>query len=144
MYFGYYEHILDDKNRLVLPRKLREGLTEGSLLYVLKGFDGCLSVYNEADFQKLCFEASKIDFNKKNSRSYLRLMLGSVVELTLDKVNRVQLPTSIINKYQISKNVALIGVGDHFEIWSLEAYKAYELENNKEFENIAETLKDGE
>ena len=144
MYFGYYEHVLDDKNRLVLPRKLREGLTEGSLLYVLKGFDGCLSVYNESDFQKLCFEASKIDFNKKKSRSYLRLMLGSVVELTLDKVNRVQLPTSIINKYQISKNVALIGVGDHFEIWSLEAYKTYELENNKEFENIAETLKDGE
>ena len=70
--------------------------------------------------------------------------LPCIDNLSLDKVNRVQLPTSIINKYQISKNVALIGVGDHFEIWSLEAYKAYEQENSKEFENIAETLKDGE
>ena len=47
MYFGYYEHLLDEKGRLSLPRKLREGLSEGSLLYVLKGFEGCLSVYNE-------------------------------------------------------------------------------------------------
>ena len=144
MYFGYYEHTLDDKGRLVLPRKLREGLSEGSLLYIFRGFEGCLSVYNEADFQRLTQETSSISYNKKNSRSYLRIMLGSVVELTLDKVNRLQLPTQILNKYQISRNVAIIGVGDHFEIWDLEAYRAYENETVANFEDIAESLKDGD
>ena len=144
MYFGYYEHSLDEKGRLVLPRKLREGLSEGSLLYILKGFEGCLSVYNEEEFNKLCVEASNISFNKKNSRSYLRVVLGSVVELSLDKVNRLQIPAHILNKYQISRNVALIGVGDHFEIWDLEAYKAYEKDALSHFEDIAESLKDGE
>ena len=142
MYFGYYEHVLDDKGRLVLPPKLRQGLSEGSLLYILKGFDGCLSVYNESDFKTLCEEVNKIDFNKKNSRSYVRTVLGSVVELSLDKVNRVQLPTSVLSKYQISKNVVLLGVGDHFEIWNQETYKAYEKENDSKFENIAESLED--
>ena len=142
MYFGYYEHVLDDKGRLVLPPKLRQGLSEGSLLYILKGFDGCLSVYNESDFKALCEEVNKIDFNKKNSRSYVRTILGSVVELSLDKVNRVQLPISVLNKYQISKNVVLLGVGDHFEIWSLDAYKTYEKENSSKFESVAENLLD--
>ena len=144
MYFGYFEHILDDKGRLVLPRKMREGLSEGSTLYVLKGFDGCLSVYNESDFQKLVEEVSNISYNKKNSRSYLRVVLGSVVELTLDKVNRVQLPAQILNKYHIGKNVSLLGVGDHFEIWDLNAYKVYEAEAMKNFEEVAEKLNDGE
>ena len=144
MYFGHFEHTLDEKGRLSLPRKLREGLSEGSLLYILKGFEGCLSVYTEAEFQKLCEECSNISFNKKNSRSYLRIMLGSVVELSLDKVNRLQLPTQILNKYQISRNVALIGVRDHFEIWDLEAYKAYEKDALARFEDIAETLNNGD
>lgn len=144
MYFGHYEHTLDDKGRLSLPRKLREGLSEGSLLYILKGFEGCLSVFNELEFQKVCEEASSISFNKKNSRSYLRIMLSSVVELSLDKVNRIQLPTQILNKYQIRRNVALIGVGDHFEIWDLESYKAYEKEALKHYEEVAETIDDGE
>ena len=144
MYFGYYEHTLDDKGRLSLPRRLREGLSEGSLLYILKGFEGCLSVFNELEFQKVCEEANSISFNKKNSRSYLRIMLSSVVELSLDKVNRIQLPTQILNKYQISRNVALIGVGDHFEIWDLESYKTYEKEALKHYEEVAETINDGE
>lgn len=144
MYFGYYEHVLDDKGRLSLPRKLREGLQEGSLLYILKGFDGCLSVYNESEFQALCKEVSNISYNKKDSRSYLRVVLGSVVELTLDKVNRVQLPTQILNKYQIGRNVALLGVGDHFEIWDLQAYKVYEKDALERFEEVAEGLEDGE
>ncbi len=143
MYFGYYEHVLDDKGRLMLPRKLREGLKDGSLLYVTKGFEGCLSVYNEDEFQRLCAECNNLSFNKKNSRSYLRIMLGSVVELTLDKVNRVQIPTAVLNKYQIGHNVALVGVGDHFEIWDLDAYKAYEKDALENFEEIAESLDDG-
>ena len=44
MYFGYYEHSLDDKGRLMIPSKLREGLVAGSPLFVIKGYEGCLSV----------------------------------------------------------------------------------------------------
>ena len=144
MYFGYYEHVLDDKGRLSLPRKLREGALEGAKFYVLKGFDGCLSIYNEDEFNALCLEISNISYNKKNSRQYLRVVLGSVVELILDKVNRLALPTAILNKYQIGKNVALLGVGDHFEIWDLEKYKKYESEALEQFESVAENLIDGE
>ena len=42
MFFGHYEHSLDDKGRLLLPRKIKEELKENSPLYVLKGYEGCL------------------------------------------------------------------------------------------------------
>lgn len=144
MFFGNYEHSLDDKGRLLLPRKIKEVLGDCPLLYVLKGFDGCLAVYSENDFQKLIEEVEKISFNKKNSRDYLRIMLGSVVELNVDKVGRIQLPSQTLNKYHINKNVIIIGVGDHFEIWDKVSYEEYEKVTNENFENIAENLNNDE
>lgn len=140
MYFGSYEHTLDDKGRLMIPRKLKEGLSEGSPLYIMKGFEGCIAVYNEPEFAKLSQECSSISFNKKNSRTYLRLMLSSVTELTVDKVGRIQLPSQTISKYQIGKQVMIIGVGDHFEIWDLVKFNEYQQEANENFEEIAESL----
>ena len=140
MYFGNYEHTLDDKGRLLIPRKLKEGLSEGSSLYVLKGYEGCLSVYNQNEFDSLVKECSSLSFNKKNSRAYLRIMLSSVVELTVDKVGRIQIPTQTLNKFQIGKQVMIIGVGDHFEIWDLNRFNEYLSEANDQFEEIAESL----
>ena len=142
MYFGYFEHTLDDKGRLSLPKRIKEGLLENASLYVLKGFEGCLSVYNESEFNKLCQECEKISFNHKNSRSYLRIVLSSVVQLNLDKVGRIQLPSQILSKYNIKKDVVILGVGDHFEIWDSEIYKAYELDANENFESIAEKMEE--
>ena len=140
MYFGYYEHSLDDKGRLMIPSKLREGLNSGSPLYVLKGFEGCLSIYNEISFLKLTERLSSLAYEDKEARSYIRNILGSVTQLNVDKLGRIQIPITILNKYQISRQVAVIGVGDHFEIWDLDKYQDYELENAKKFEDVADQL----
>ena len=140
MYFGYYEHSLDDKGRLMIPSKLREGLSSGSPLYVLKGFDGCLSIYNEISFIKLSERLSTLAYEDKDARSYIRNVLGSVTQLNVDKLGRIQIPVTILNKYQISRQVAVIGVGDHFEVWDLAAYNDYEVINSKKFEDIADKL----
>ena len=140
MYFGSYEHTLDEKNRLLIPKKLKEGLKENVFLYILKGFEGCLAVYNQDEFDKLIKQSESISFNKKNSRDYLRLMLSSVTELNIDKVGRIQLPQQLINKFQISRNVIIIGVYDHFEIWDKTKYEEYQSEANERFEQIAESL----
>ena len=140
MYFGYYEHSLDDKGRLMIPSKLREGLSGGAPLYVLKGFEGCLSIYNEISFMKLSEKLASLPYEDKEARSYIRNLLGSVVQLNVDKLGRIQIPTTILNKYQISRQVVVIGVGDHFELWDLVKYQEYETENNKKFEDVADAL----
>ena len=140
MYFGYYEHSLDDKGRLMIPSKLREGLIAGSPLYVIKGFEGCLSIYNETTFNKLCSQIDELSYNDRTARNYIRNVLGSVVILNVDKLGRIQIPSSVLNRYNILKNVAVLGVGDHFEIWDLEAYLNYQKENEESFEESADKL----
>ena len=140
MYFGYYEHNLDDKGRLMIPSKLREGLVAGSTLYVLKGFEGCLSVYNEVAFNKLTSRLENLPYENKDNRKYIRGVLGSVVQLNVDKLGRIQIPTSALSRYSIDREVVVIGVGDHFEIWDLKAYQEFEEQNNQEFEDVADKL----
>ena len=140
MFFGYYEHSLDNKGRLVIPSKMRSEL--GLVVYVNKGFDGALSLYTKEGYQNLLNESKKRPFNKKNSRDYLRILFASTYELEIDKQGRIQLPSQMIEKYSLGKDFVIIGVGDHVELWDMKTYKEYEEKAIGEFEKIAESLQD--
>jgi MraZ protein len=43
MFFGEYEHTIDDKSRLTLPARFRAALADGVVLS--KGLDGSVDVY---------------------------------------------------------------------------------------------------
>ena len=44
MFFGEYEHNIDDKGRLIIPSKFREAL--GKDFVITKGLDCCLFVFS--------------------------------------------------------------------------------------------------
>ena len=139
MFFGSYEHTLDSKGRLVIPAKFRSQV--GNLLYILKGFDGALAIYKETEFQKMVEETSALAFNHKDTRGYIRVQLASASELEVDKQGRIQIPTQLVNRYGISKEVMVVGVYDHFEVWDKKVYLQYEKQMNENFEDIAENIK---
>ena len=138
MFFGYFAHSLDEKGRLMIPRKMREEL--GYKVYIMKGFDGSLSIYTESRYQKLVEEFSKLSFNQHKNRDYLRLQFASTYEMDVDKLGRVQLPTALLNKFNISRNVIVLGIGDHIEVWDAKKYQEYENGIADQFENIAEEI----
>lgn len=138
MLFGSYEHTLDDKNRVVIPARMRGEI--GTHLYIMKGFDGAVAIYPEVAFTKLMEELTNLPFNKSDSRTFLRAQLATVSELDLDKIGRAVLPSILLKKYNISKNVVIIGAGDHIEVWDAKAYEKYEAEAEQNFEKIAENL----
>ena len=101
MLFGNYTHNLDDKGRLLLPSKLLTKLSRN--LYLLKGFDGCLSVYLENTFEEYVKQISSKSFLEKDSRDLVRIALSSVTELTIDGSNRIQIPSDVLKKYGICR-----------------------------------------
>ena len=138
MYFGSFVHNLDEKGRLMIPRKMREEL--GYKVYIMKGFDGSLSLYNEERYFELVKEFSRLSFNQQKVRDYLRIQFASTYEMEVDKLGRVQLPTALLNKYNISKEVIVLGIGDHIEVWDKAKYIEYEESVKDSFESIAEDI----
>ena len=138
MFFGTYEHTIDEKGRLVIPRKMRE--EAGIKLFIMKGFDGALSLFKESEFERLVREFNSLPFSKKDYRAYLRIQLASACELEVDKMGRVQIPSTLLNKHHIGKDVVVIGAGDHMEVWDKNTFAEYEATANENFENLAEKL----
>ena len=138
MFFGSFAHSLDEKGRLMIPRKMREEL--GFKVYIMKGFDGSLSIYTVERYQKLVEEFNKLSFTQQRNRDYLRAQFATTYEMDVDKLGRLQLPTALLNKFSISRNVIVLGIGDHIEIWDAKKYEEYENSVRNDFEKIAEEI----
>ena len=138
MFFGSFAHTLDEKGRLMIPRKMREEL--GYKVYIMQGFDGSLSVSTEGKFLLLSEEFAKLPFNQRKNRDYLRAQFATTYEMEVDKLGRVQIPTALLKKFNISRNVTVLGMGDHIEIWDSAKYEAYEQEAIENFDKNAEEL----
>ena len=122
----------------MIPRKMREEL--GYKVYIMQGFDGSLSVYTEGKFLLLSEEFAKLPFNQRKNRDYLRAQFATTYEMEVDKLGRVQIPTALLKKFNISRNVTVLGMGDHIEIWDSAKYEAYEQEAIENFDKNAEEL----
>ncbi len=137
-YFGTYLRNLDNKFRLQLPIKLVKEMPER--FYLLRGFEGCISIYEEKDFDKYLSSLEKMSYLEERARTYMRLALSSVEELPVDSHGRINLGQGIAKRYNITNEVILIGVLDRFEIWDKKTYEDFEAKNELEYEKIAENL----
>ncbi len=120
----------------MLPREL--GIAPGDSLYIMKGFEGCVSIYREKDFEEALAKLSSLSYTDPNSRAYVRLAASSMKKLPLDSVGRVLLGKDLLKDYAIGKEVTLIGVIDHLELWDANAYARYLLQNGRDYEALAE------
>ena len=51
MLMGEYHHNLDEKNRLIIPSKLREEM--GDLFVITRGLDGCVFIYPKEECNQI-------------------------------------------------------------------------------------------
>ena len=138
MFFGSYEYNVDEKGRVNIPPKFRNDI--GDKLYLIKGYEGCISLYKEQDFQRYIANIQNLPYEKAKVRQHARILLQSVVELSIDKAGRVLIPTKTLKEYEIGRNVLVLGALYHLEIWDVEKWKTYKEENEKSFELDAEDL----
>jgi MraZ protein len=141
-FIGTYHHNLDEKNRFILPSKLREKL--GGTIYVTLGLDKCLTVYPEETYMKLAENLNNASFMHEDNRNYKRTFFGNSYELTLDKQGRVTLDKNLCLKVGITKEIVVVGVQDHVEVWDKERYERMEEANDASYEDNAARVHYGE
>lgn len=124
MFIGEYNHTIDAKGRLIVPAKYRDNL--GEHFFVTKGFDDCLFVYGDEDFTILQDKIRALPLSNKESRAISRFFLGSAQESEFDKQGRILISAPLREHAGLEKDVVLVGVGNHIEIWSKDRYDASE------------------
>lgn len=125
MLTGGFEGVVDAKSRVVLPSKLRNEL--GEKFHLMIGFDSYIAIYPEENYNEMLTQLMSM---KKSSEEYLalgRYLLGNSFDGELDSAGRVLLPNVLRKFAKIEKDVHIMGVGDHIEIWDSETYQNNQL-----------------
>ncbi len=136
MYTGEYSHTVDTKGRLILPSKLRESL--GDEFVVTKGMEGCLFVYDKAQWSKFEEKLNELSITNRESRKALRFFLSGAITAEVDKQGRFLIPTNLREHAGLTKDVVLVGCGRNVEIWDKERWQASN--ENDDIEAIVDYL----
>ncbi|UZK63772.1 division/cell wall cluster transcriptional repressor MraZ [Mycoplasma mycoides subsp. capri] len=123
MLFGTYEHCMDAKQRLTLPAKLRNKLSNP--IYLTKGYDADLEIWSKDDFLLQIKEILNQQNDQKDIRNIERIIWSNTVEIDIDNLGRIKIPYNLIQNLNIEKDVFILGLGNRLEIWSKNKYNQH-------------------
>lgn len=141
MLFGQKELIIDDKSRLTIPSVYLNAFTD-KICYAVLGMDKCIDIIPRELFEKNAENVNALSNFDSKSREYKRTFFSNSFQIEIDTHNRILLPKVLIDKTKINKNVILVGLYDHLELWDSEIFKK-NLENGEDnFSSDAEKIMD--
>jgi MraZ protein len=125
---GQYFYSIDKKGRLTIPLRLREGIdrpVEGYGFVACVGFDGLLYLYTPKAYEQVAPHFDAKAQTNADVRNFMRLTHGLREELEIDSLGRVLIPQGMLRQFGLSGEVAVVGVGDHIEIWRKDQWEAF-------------------
>ena len=139
---GEYECKLDAKGRFLFPSGLRKQLDPAAneVFMVNKGFENCLTIYPMNEWEKVSAKISKLNLFKPKNRMFYRLFHQGAKQLTLDNAGRILIPTTLMERIGLKKEVMLTAYNDRIEIWDRTEYLAMMDENIVDFSDLADDV----
>ncbi len=135
---GTHPRTLDDKKRLVLPRRLREQLGEVTKLFVTPGQDQCLWVYSPNEMEQLAAKIDQAPGTQAEVRVFRRMFFANMETVEVDRAGRILVPERLVQFADLKHDVILIGVRDHLELWDTGRWRQFEAQNAARFDAVAE------
>lgn len=127
--YGNYEVTIDEKNRLLVPSALRNAInpeTDGEGLFLVPRANGKLWLYPDKYYNLLADRIKRGMAPGEDGLKFNRLHFSLVHRVELDKQGRILLPEKDIHRAGLQREVAILGVGDHMELWNRPAWAAEE------------------
>lgn len=140
MFMGEFRHALDEKGRIVMPSRFRDGL--GQQFVATRGLDRCLFAFAAAEWGNLEEKLKALPLTKSDARAFVRFLFSGATVLEFDKQGRVMLPPVLRDHAGLQKEAVVIGVGTRVEIWAKELWEPYEDEAGQAYDQIAEKIVD--
>jgi MraZ protein len=147
IFTGEYSYHLDAKNRMVIPGRVRDAVNiqaEGAGWYLVPGFDGTLSLYTPATFERLAEHEKAELFRLKDIRDYGRLHFALSAHVETDRLGRILIPEIMLRRTGIGKDVAIVGVKDHLEVWDRAKWEAFVGHSFAAYDELAKQAYDAE
>ncbi|MFM1758808.1 MAG: hypothetical protein RLY75_78 [Pseudomonadota bacterium] len=107
---------LDAKGRMSVPAKHRDAL-------LVQHPDGCLLLFPRPEWETFRSRVAQLPMD---AHWWRRIFLGNAAEVDLDSAGRILVSPELRSAAGIEKEVMLLGMGSHLELWDAATYAAKE------------------
>jgi len=116
---------LDVKGRMLIPARHRDALQIGGLgrITLTKHPEGCLILFPQVEWESFRERIAKLP---QEANWWRRIFLGNASELEMDGSGRILISPELRAASSIERDVILLGMGSHLEVWDATTYKTKE------------------
>jgi MraZ protein len=140
---GQFRHTIDPKGRLSIPARIREQLgahgADGRLVLAPRRGRG-LDVWPLPTWEELEARTHALPRLDADARRLKTFYLSLGQDVSLDPHGRIQISSEYRERAGLDKDVMIVGVQDHFEVWDTARWTAYELEAAGPIDEIFERV----
>ena len=133
MFRGSSFHTIDSKGRIIIPARFRDVIkADGSYGVMLSRMDGALIAYTYDEWRKIENRILSLAEKSESMRRFRRVFIGGSFECPCDKQDRILIPQNLREYAEFEKDIVLVGVLDHFEIWSRDSWNRENMDLEKD------------
>ncbi len=124
MFRGSSFHTIDDKGRIIIPARFRNIIkADDSNGVMISRMDKGLVAYTFEEWRKIESRILSLAEKSSSMRRFRRVFIGGAFECKCDKQDRILIPPTLRQYAELDREIVLVGVLDHFEIWSRENWE---------------------
>ena len=132
MFRGFSYHTIDAKGRIIIPARFRDHIrSDGKVGVMVSVMDSCLFAYPFDEWHKLENKILSLAETNDYMRQFRRVFIGGAFECLCDKQERILIPPTLRQYADLEKEIALVGVLRHFEVWSREKWDKQQMALDK-------------
>lgn len=134
-FLGTHTPKLDDKGRLVLPAKFREGFASG--LVLTKGQDRSIVVWPAAEFAAYAERLNEASKSDPRVQAYQRVLFSGASDEIPDRQGRISVPAALREYAGLDRDVVVVGKNTTAEIWDAQAWAEYLTASEAAFSDLS-------
>jgi MraZ protein len=134
---GEYQHVIDDKGRVLVSNKLRNQVDvdkHGGNFYLVLGANGILCLYPEKHFEQLALSVAPAGTAPDEAVAFERISFALASKVELDNQGRLLLNEKLRKRAGLKEDVTLVGVRDHIERWNTQDWEQFVVDHMKQYQ----------
>jgi MraZ protein len=136
---GEYSATLDEKGRISIPSKFREGIPE-NVLILSKGIEHCIWAHTPQVWERVSARFQNMPLSMRKATMVEHRFVFATQEAEIDKAGRIAVPQKLRDFAGLTKECIVASNGTRIEIWDAERYAAYEQASDEQLMDVFEEM----
>jgi transcriptional regulator MraZ len=114
-FLGQHRYQMDAKGRIALPSRFHDAF--GTSMLLILGRDAGLWAYADEDWHRVTGRIDSGPLSSRAERNRARALFANAERVNVDEQGRVVIPQLLRERAKLDREVVVLGISDHLEIW---------------------------